>query len=62
MKYKVGVGSFVTRMVSRNIIIHAQNEEEAKDKAIKEYIKRELELACSSDPGSPQVDGINETN
>ena len=41
MKYKIEVGSFVTRMITRNLVIHAKNEDEVKEKAIDKY--REIE-------------------
>lgn len=58
MKYKVDVGSFVTRMCTRKITVHAANEEEAKAKAIERYMELEYKLPCASDYGTPQVDGI----
>lgn len=60
MKYKVDVGSLVTRFAGRSIIVHADSEDAAKKKAIDEYIKREYALPCASDVGTPQVDFIEE--
>jgi hypothetical protein len=59
MKYKVEVGSFVTRLVSRKLIIHASNEEEAKQKAIDKYIEEESKVISSNDAGEPRVDFID---
>ena len=59
-KYRVEVGSFVTRMVTRHITVNAKNEEEAEQKALDKYYELEMALANSSDAGSPQVDFIEE--
>lgn len=58
MKYKVEVGSFCTRFIGRIITVKAKDEEEAKTKAINEYVKRESKLASSNDIGNIQVDFI----
>lgn len=60
MKYKCDVGSFCTRFVKRNITVNAKNEDEAAEKAKDKFIKMEFRLRCSSDPGTPQVDCIEE--
>ena len=59
-KYRVEVGYFVTRMVTRHITVNAKNEEDAKEKAIGKYCSLEMALANSSDAGNPQVDFIEE--
>lgn len=61
-KYKVEVGSFVTRLVTRQFTVNAKNEEEARLKAVDKYINLETKISSSVDFGSPQVDFINETN
>ncbi len=61
-KYRVEVGSFVTRMITRHIIVSAKNEDEAREKAIKKYEQIEMALPSSSDTGSPQVDSVIEVN
>lgn len=58
-RYRVEVGSFVTRLVTRNITVVAENEYEAKQKAIRKYQQLEEELSNSVDSGSPQVDRIS---
>ena len=60
MKYKVEVGSFCTRFVKRNVYVNAKNEEEAAEKAIDRFIDLEMQLDSSNDPGTPQVDSIQE--
>jgi len=57
-KYRVEVGSFVTRFVQRKITVHADNEKEAGDKALEKFLETEAMLVNSNDPGEPQVDGI----
>ena len=59
MKYKVEIGSFCTRMVTRKIIVYADNEVEASEKAIKKYIEMENKLPSSNDAGEPHVDFID---
>lgn len=61
-KYKVEVGSFVTRFVQRTITIKAKNEDEAASKAIKKFIDREMALSNSHDPGSPHADFVEPLN
>ena len=56
MRFEVEVGSFTTRFVKRRMTVHANNEENAKEKAVEMYIMREYSLASSVDCGSPQVD------
>lgn len=60
MKYKVEVGSFCTRFVKRNVYVNAKNEEEAAEKAIDRFIDLEMQSDSSNDPGTPQVDSIQE--
>lgn len=59
-KYRVEVGSFVTRLTTRKITVNAKSEEEAKAKAIDKYFKLEQAVTSSVDAGSPQVDFIEE--
>jgi len=59
MKYRVEVGSFCTRMVTRTIMVNANNKEEASTKAIEKFIDKELKLPTYCDFGSPQVDFID---
>ena len=58
MKYRVEVGSFCTRMVTRTITVSANNEEEASTKAIDKFIDKECKLPSYCDFGSPQVDFV----
>lgn len=60
MKYKCEVGSFCTRMVVRQIIVHAQNEDDAREKAIDKYHDIESRIGASVDSGSPNVDSIEQ--
>jgi len=60
VKYKVEVGSFCTRLITRTITVNAKSEDEARRKAIDEYWKKEQQLANSVDVGEPRVDSINE--
>lgn len=62
MKYKVEVGSHVTRFVARNITVNAKNIEEAGQKAIDKYIDIELSLASSVDAGEPRIDFVEQVN
>ena len=62
MKYKVEVGSFCTRLITRTITVNAKDEEEASNKAIDEYWKKEQQLANSVDVGEPHVDFISEVD
>jgi hypothetical protein len=62
MKYKVELGSFCTRLVTRKIIIHAENETEATEKAIDKYMKMEQSIPSSVDFGEPRVDFIDKVN
>lgn len=57
-KYKVEVGSFVTRLVIRDITVNAKNEEEARIKAIDKYIDLETKIESSVDFGSPKIDSL----
>lgn len=57
-KYRVVIGSFVTRFTQRKIIVHAENEKNAKDKALEKFLEMEAMLPSSNDPGEPQVDDI----
>lgn len=59
-KYRVEVGSFVTRFKTRKITVNAKSEEEAMAKAIDKYFKLEQAVTSSVDAGSPQVDFIEE--
>ena len=59
MKYKVELGSFCTRIVSRKIIVYAENETEASEMAIDKYIKIEQKVPSSVDFGEPHVDFID---
>ena len=61
-KYKVEVGSFVTRMVTRHITVSAKSEEEAEQKAIDKFCELEMNMLSSVDVGSPQIDSIDELN
>jgi len=61
MKYKVNVGSHVTRYIERNITVYAKDEDEATEKAIDKYIEMELKLV-SVDAGEPQINSIEEIN
>lgn len=61
-KYQVEVSSFVTRMVTRHIIVYSENEIDAQQKAIKKYCDLEMSLPNSSDTGSPQVDAVKKVN
>ena len=58
MKYRIEVGSFCTRMVTRHIMVYAKDETEASQKAINKFIEEEFKLSTASDAGSPQVDFI----
>jgi hypothetical protein len=59
MKYKCEVGSMCTRLIVRHITINANNEEEAKQKAIDKYVELEYKNnPASVDAGTPQVDDI----
>lgn len=58
MKYRVEVGSFCTRLITRTITLNAKDEEEASSKAIDEYWKKEQQLSNSVDAGEPHVDFI----
>ena len=57
MKYKVQVGSHVTRYTQRTITVYAKNEDKAREKAIDKYIELEYKLN-SVDAGEPQVNSI----
>lgn len=57
-RYRVEVGSFVTRLVTRTVSVAAKNEDEAKQKAIVKYEQLEERLSNSVDSGSPQIDKI----
>lgn len=57
-KYRVEVGSFVTRFVQRKITVHAGSENDARDKALEKFLEIEAMLPNSNDPGEPQVDDI----
>jgi hypothetical protein len=59
VKYKIELGSFCTRMVTRKIVVHAENEAEASEKAIDKYIKMEQKVFSSVDFGEPHVDFID---
>lgn len=59
MKYKVEMGSFCTRLVTRIITVNAKDENEARNKAIDEYWKKEQQLSNSVDVGEPHVDFIS---
>ena len=59
MKYKVELASFCTRLVTRRIIVHAENEVEASKKAIDKFIEIEQKLPCSNDCGEPHVDFVD---
>lgn len=59
-KFRINVGSFVTRYNERNITVSAPDAESAEEKAIEKYIKTEYKLACSSDSGTPEVNDIEE--
>ncbi len=60
MKYKVEVGSHVTRYVQRNITVYAKDEDEAREKAIDKYIKLEYSPKLTSvDAGEPQVNFVD---
>jgi len=59
MKYKVEVGSHVTRFVQRTITVYAKDEDEAREKAVDKYIEMEYKLN-SVDAGEPRVDFITE--
>lgn len=59
-KYRVQVGAFVTRLVTRNITVTAKNEEEAVQKAIDRYYKAESRVDRSVDCGDPQIDEVVE--
>lgn len=56
-KYKVEVGAFSTRFIQRRLTVWAKNEEEAREKAINMFWRKELK-AGSIEPGEPQVDEI----
>lgn len=58
MKYKVEVGSFCTRLVQRKLTVNAKSEEEAAEKAILLFEKKETEITSSIDSGEPRVDDI----
>ena len=60
MKYKVEVGSFCTRFIKRTITVYADNETEARGKAIDEYWRKEQLLENSVDVGEPRIDFIEE--
>jgi len=61
MKFKVNVGSHVTRYVERNIVVYAKDEDEAREKAIDKFDEMEMKLN-SVDCGEAQVNSIEETN
>ena len=58
MKYKVELGAFVSRLVTRKIIIHADSEEEAIGKAKDKYHEIESNLANGGMVDSVNVDFI----
>lgn len=58
MKYRVEVGSFVTRLVKRTLTVNASSEFEAQERAIEFYRKKEQALSTSVDSGTPTVDSI----
>ena len=57
MKYEVEVGGFVTILRHRKLIIHADNEAEAEEKAIDKFIQLQQEAGGDCDDGI--VDYIN---
>lgn len=59
MKYKVELGSFVTKLVTRKIIVHAKSEAEAAGKAINKFIEIEMKDGTVNDAGEPHIDFIN---
>ena len=60
MKYRVEVGSFCTRFVQRTITVHAGDEAEAADKAIRKFEELEYKLKNADDAGSPQADWVEQ--
>lgn len=58
MKYRVTVGAFCTRLVKRKIIVYANDEKEAKEKAIEKYIIEEMKIPSAIGPGSTEIDNI----
>lgn len=57
-KYRAEVGSFVTRFVQRKITVYADNEKDAREKALEKFVDMEAMLDNSNDPGEPQIDNI----
>lgn len=49
MKYEVEVGGFVTSLRRRKLIIHADNEAEAEEKAIDKFIQLQQEAGGDCD-------------
>ena len=59
MKYRVEIGSFCTRLVTRKITVSAENEAEASEKAIYKFIDMEMKVSSSVDHGCPHVDFVD---
>lgn len=58
MKFRVQVGSFCTRLITRHITVEAPDKETAREKAIDKFVKEEVKLSLSVDVGSPRVDSV----
>ena len=59
-RYKIQVGAFVTRICTRQIIVRADNEEEACEKAKAKYEILEKRRIDAQDTGDLQIDFIEE--
>jgi hypothetical protein len=57
-KYRVEAGAFVSRLVNRTIIVHADTPEEAEAKAIDKFLDMENKLKGGGIPGSVNIDFI----
>lgn len=52
MKYEVEVGGFVTCFRKRKLIIHANNEAEAEEKAIDRFVELQQRAGHDCDDGT----------
>jgi hypothetical protein len=59
VKYKVELGSFCTRLITRKITVNAKDEREAGQKAIDKFIELEQKVSSSVDFGEPHIDFVD---
>jgi hypothetical protein len=59
VKYKVELGSFCTRLITRKITVSAKDEHEAGQKAIDKFIELEQKASNSVDFGEPHIDFVD---